>query len=103
LINLRKGLSLLHCGRGFDALMAEAPAGIRKLDSDPQRDSIDHRPDPGGAPKEIAERRTRGGILIPATVEAEAKRAIWGEMIVIGPMVRSAETGDLVLFGPDSA
>jgi chaperonin GroES len=30
-------------------------------------------------PTEMAERRSRGGILIPATAESEAKRAIWAE------------------------
>lgn len=53
--------------------------------------------------KEMGERRTRGGILIPATADSETKKAIWGEVVAVGPMVRSAETGDLVLFGPESA
>jgi chaperonin GroES len=55
------------------------------------------------SPKEIGERKSRGGILIPATVDSETKRAVWGEVVAIGPMVRSAEAGDLVLFGPESA
>jgi chaperonin GroES len=54
-------------------------------------------------PKEIGERKTRTGILIPATAESEAKRALWGEVVAIGPLVRSAEQGDLVLFAPESA
>jgi chaperonin GroES len=54
------------------------------------------------APKEMGERRTRGGILIPATATSEAKRAMWGEVVAIGPMVRSAESGDLVLFAPEN-
>ncbi|MGI8426763.1 MAG: GroES family chaperonin [Actinomycetota bacterium] len=54
-------------------------------------------------PKEIGERRSRGGIVIPATVDAETRRALWGEVVACGPMVRSAESGDLVLFGPESA
>lgn len=55
------------------------------------------------APNEIGERRSRGGILIPATAEAEARRAMWGEVVAVGPMVRAAEPGDLVLFGPETA
>lgn len=52
-------------------------------------------------PKEIGERKTRVGILIPATAASEARRAVWGEVIAVGPMVRSAEPGDLVLFAPE--
>lgn len=53
-------------------------------------------------PKEVGERKSRGGILIPPTAASEARRAMWGEVVAIGPMVRSAEPGDLVLFAPDS-
>lgn len=54
-------------------------------------------------PEEIGERKTRGGILIPATAASEAKRAIWGEVVACGPMVRTAEAGDKVLFAPEIA
>jgi chaperonin GroES len=85
--------------------MTETSPNIRKIATDPQRHSIRMTADRilVAAPKELGERKTRGGILIPSTVEAEAKRAVWGEVVAIGPMVRSAETGDLVLFGPDTA
>lgn len=85
--------------------MTEAQGNLRKLDADPQRHSIRMTADRilVASPKEMGERKSRGGILIPATVEAENKRAVWGEVIAIGPMVRSAEAGDLVLFGPESA
>ncbi|MGH9197798.1 MAG: GroES family chaperonin, partial [Acidimicrobiia bacterium] len=53
-------------------------------------------------PKEIGERKSRGGILIPATAASEARRAVWGEVVAVGPMVRSTEPGDLVLFGPEN-
>lgn len=56
-----------------------------------------------GVPEKFAERRSRGGIVIPATAESESKRAAWGEVIAVGPMVRAAEPGDLVLFGPEAA
>src|SRR5205807_10210642 len=55
------------------------------------------------APTEVGERRSRGGILIPATAESEAKRAIWGEVVAVGPLVRSAEPEDHVLFAPETA
>ena len=85
--------------------MAEAQGKIRALDGDPQRHSIRMTADRilVASPKEMGERKSRGGILIPATVEAETKRAVWGEVIAVGPLVRSAEAGDLVLFGPESA
>jgi chaperonin GroES len=54
-------------------------------------------------PAELGERRTRGGILIPATAESEAKRAMWGEIVAVGPSVRAAEPGDHVLFAPETA
>lgn len=83
----------------------EGEGTVRRIDGDLARHSIRMTADRilVVAPKEIGERRSRGGILIPATVDAETKRALWGEVIAIGPMVRSAEAGDLVLFGPESA
>jgi chaperonin GroES len=30
-----------------------------------------------------------------------AKRLVWGEVVALGPNVRSAEAGDRVLFSPD--
>jgi chaperonin GroES len=53
-------------------------------------------------PTEVGERRTRGGILIPATADSETRRAIWGEVVAVGPLVRSTEPGDRVLFPPDT-
>jgi chaperonin GroES len=46
------------------------------------------------------ERRTSGGILIPATAEMK-KRLIWAEVCGIGPNVRTMEVGDQVLFSPE--
>ena len=51
-------------------------------------------------PREDGERRTSAGILIPATAQI-AKRLVWGEVVALGPNVRSAESGDRVLFSPD--
>lgn len=78
---------------------------VRKIDTDPQRQSIRMTADRilVTSPDNAVERKSRGGILIPATVASEAKKAIWGEVVAVGPMVRSAEVGDLVLFGPESA
>lgn len=46
------------------------------------------------------ERRSTGGILIPATAQM-GRRLAWGEVIAVGPNVRSMEVGDQVLFNPE--
>lgn len=55
------------------------------------------------APPDDAERRTKGGILIPATARSVDRKGIWGETIGIGPHVRHVEVGDEVLYLPDDA
>jgi chaperonin GroES len=50
--------------------------------------------------KEDGERRTSGGILIPATAQM-AKRLVWAKVVALGQNVRAAEVGDLVLFSPE--
>ncbi len=50
--------------------------------------------------REDGERRSSGGILIPATAQV-AKRLVWGEVVAQGPSVRATEPGDRVLFSPD--
>jgi chaperonin GroES len=51
-------------------------------------------------PDKDGERRTTGGILIPATAQI-AKRLVWAEVVALGQNVRTAEVGDRVLFSPD--
>lgn len=46
------------------------------------------------------ERRSTGGILIPATAQL-GKRLAWAEVRAAGPNVRNVEVGDQVLFSPD--
>lgn len=46
------------------------------------------------------ERRSTGGILIPATAQL-GKRLAWAEVRAVGPNVRSVEVGDQVLFSPE--
>jgi chaperonin GroES len=46
------------------------------------------------------ERRSSGGILIPATAQM-SKRLAWGEVVASGPNVRAMEPGDHVLFNPE--
>lgn len=51
-------------------------------------------------PERDGERRSSGGILIPATAQI-SKRLTWAEVVAVGQNVRSAEIGDRVLFSPD--
>jgi chaperonin GroES len=51
-------------------------------------------------PDKEGERRSSGGILIPATAQM-AKRLVWAEVVALGQNVRSAEVGDNVLFSPE--
>lgn len=46
------------------------------------------------------ERRSTGGILIPATAQL-GKRLAWAEVRAAGPNVRAVEVGDQVLFNPE--
>jgi chaperonin GroES len=51
-------------------------------------------------PRPEGERRSRSGILIPATAQL-ARRLAWAEVVAIGPHVRSVRLGDQVLFNPE--
>lgn len=46
------------------------------------------------------ERRSGGGILIPATA-AVGRRLAWAEVVAVGQNVRTVEPGDRVLFDPE--
>ena len=49
---------------------------------------------------ENGERRSGGGILIPATV-AMGRRLSWARVVAAGPGVRTVQVGDRVLFDPE--
>lgn len=51
-------------------------------------------------PASEGERRSRSGILIPATAEV-AKRLSWSQVAAVGPHVRTIKVGDMVLFDPE--
>jgi chaperonin GroES len=55
------------------------------------------------APPADAERRTRGGIVIPATARSVDRKGIWGQTIGVGPNVRQISPGDEVLYLPEDA
>jgi chaperonin GroES len=50
---------------------------------------------------EVGERKSRAGILIPATANVN-RRLVWAEVVAVGPTVRNVEEADRVLFAPDS-
>ena len=50
--------------------------------------------------EEAGERRSGGGILIPATA-AMGKRLAWAKVEATGAHVRSVQVGDRVLFDPE--
>ena len=49
---------------------------------------------------EPGERRSSGGIVIPATA-VMGRRLSWAEVVAVGANVRTVEVGDRVLFDPD--
>lgn len=49
---------------------------------------------------EPGERRSSGGILIPATV-AIGRRLAWGQVVAVGANVRAVKPTDRVLFDPE--
>jgi chaperonin GroES len=51
-------------------------------------------------PRNEGERKSRAGILIPATAQV-ARRLAWAEVVAIGPHVRAVKAGDQVLFNPE--
>jgi len=51
-------------------------------------------------PTADGERKSRGGIVIPATAQV-SKRLAWAEVVAVGPHVRNLEPGDQVLFNPE--
>ncbi len=55
------------------------------------------------APPPETERRTRTGILIPATAQSVDRKGVWGEVIGVGPNVRHMNTDDEVLYLPEDA
>jgi chaperonin GroES len=51
--------------------------------------------------QEGGERRSTGGIVIPATAALGNRRLGWARVVAVGPHVRAVEVGDRVLFDPD--
>lgn len=72
-----------------------SPASLDKLPIKMLHDRVLVRAD--GAE---GERRSTGGILIPATAQV-SHRLAWAQVVAVGQNVRTVETGDRVLYDPD--
>ena len=51
--------------------------------------------------REAGERRSNGGIVIPATAAMGARRLTWAKVAAKGPQARAVEVGDRVLYDPE--
>jgi chaperonin GroES len=51
--------------------------------------------------REMGERRSSGGIVIPATAAMGGRRLAWSRVVAVGPHCRSVEADDRVLFDPE--
>jgi chaperonin GroES len=51
---------------------------------------------------ENGERRSRSGLLIPATAAQAPKRCVWADVSLVGPDVRGVKVGDRILFLPQA-
>lgn len=51
--------------------------------------------------KDAGERRSSGGIVIPATAQLGSRRLAWCRVVAVGAHVRTVEVGDRVLFDPE--
>jgi chaperonin GroES len=51
--------------------------------------------------REAGERRSSGGIVIPATAAMGNRRLAWARVAALGPHVRAVELDDRVLFDPE--
>jgi chaperonin GroES len=49
-----------------------------------------------------SERRSKGGLVIPATAATPIKRCVWSEVVLVGPEVRNVKVADRVLFIPQT-
>lgn len=53
-------------------------------------------------PTSDEERRSKGGLLIPATASSVSKRGMWVTVVAVGPNVRYVEEGDRALLLEDT-
>ena len=51
--------------------------------------------------RENGERRSAGGIVIPATAAMASRRLVWSRVVAAGPHARAVQVDDRVLFDPE--
>ncbi len=51
--------------------------------------------------QENGERRSAGGIVIPATATMASRRLVWSRVVAAGPHARAVQVDDRVLFDPE--
>ena len=81
----------------------EAPCTtLNEVDAAPPKQPITMLADRVLAQMPLAEgeRRSRAGILIPATAQV-SRRLLWAQVVAVGPHVRTIKAGDKVLFNPE--
>jgi chaperonin GroES len=49
-----------------------------------------------------SERRSKTGLVIPATAAHPIKRCVWSQVVLVGPEVRNVKAGDQILFIPQT-
>jgi chaperonin GroES len=49
-----------------------------------------------------SERRSKGGLVIPATANTPIRRCLWSEVVLVGPETRNVKPGDRILFIPQT-
>ncbi|QYJ04297.1 co-chaperone GroES [Nocardioides panacisoli] len=50
---------------------------------------------------EAGERKSSGGIVIPATAAMGGRRLVWSTVVAVGPHARAVEADDRVLYDPE--
>jgi chaperonin GroES len=48
------------------------------------------------------ERKSKAGLVIPATAVSPLKRCVWSEVVLVGPDTRNVKPGDRILFLPQT-
>ena len=95
-----------HTGRAAHRPADRAPCGtvpgVERTSSSQPKQPITVLADRVLAQQPVAEgeRRSRAGILIPATAQV-SRRLAWAEVVAVGPHVRAVKAGDKVLFNPE--
>jgi chaperonin GroES len=99
----RAGLAILDTMTEPAATEPAAPPPVPARDPDEQKMAVRVTGDRilCAGPSQ-GERRTRAGILIPATAKSADHRGVWAEVTEVGPLVRTIQSGDMVLVLPDA-